>query len=209
MDSPLLLARAAVAGEWKSRHYARYAEAAREFRHRTNMREPETEAVWLDDFMVQDAAAWGRKHVGIIWFDHPDLGRAIAKAGGFPYYGASTETRLVTDPRTGEKVPPIVLEKGDRTVVASVRSWGTGWNLQAFNNQLVTTPSSSGKTWEQLLGRTHRTGQIADEVTCVVYRHTLELRESMKQAVKDAGFIEQTLGSRQKLLYCNITFDLA
>lgn len=204
MDSPFLLALAASKGVWNSEFYGRYSEASREFRRRTHRREPETEAVWLDPFMVEDAAEWARKNAGIVWFDHPDLGRAIAAQAKLPYYGSSAETKMVRDPASGELVPPIVLEKGDRSVVASVKSWGTGWNLQMFSTQLVTTPSSSGKTWEQMLGRMHRPGQMADEVTAYLYQHTPELEDSFSQARKDAAFIQETLGSAQKLVYATI-----
>jgi len=72
---------------------------------------------------------------------------------------------------------------------------------------LVVSVKPSGRDWEQLLGRTHRMGQEADEVECWVYLHTEELRAGMAKAFVDAKFLEETLGV-QKLNYADITFEL-
>ena len=82
------------------------------------------------------------------------FGRAVAEAGDFPFYGAGDVAAA-----------GILQENGKRTVVASIKAHGTGRNLQAFCRNLVANPPSDGATWEQLLGRTHRQGQEADEVT--------------------------------------------
>jgi hypothetical protein len=73
----------------------------------------------------------------------------------------------------------------------------------------VTTAPTSGTVWEQLLGRTHRPGQEADEVTFDVYRHTIELRAAMTKAVRDAHYQQDTTGNRQKLLAATYTFQEA
>lgn len=186
MDSPLLVAQAAARGTYASENWPRWAAIRGEAR-------PDVEAVWVSDFMVRDAVEWGRKNEGsIIWYEHAALGEAIAKAGGFPHYGAGKEA--------GEALLQELADFGGRrTVVLSRKARGEGWNLQAFNNQLVTTPSSNGKTWEQLSGRTHREGQAADEVWCEVYGHTTEMRHAMQTARRDAQYIEACLGNPQRL----------
>lgn len=190
LDSPLLLARAAAAGRWGSQTWGRWAEVKESAK-------PESEAVWIDDFMARDAAEWGRKHTGIVWYEHDALGQKIAELGGFPFYGGGMAASA-----------EILNERGDRTIVASVRAHGEGKNLQAFSTQLVTTPSSNGKVWEQLLGRTHRSGQTADEVEVAIYLHTPEMRQAVKDAVEDAAYIEGLTGAHQKLRYCTTTFAL-
>ena len=68
----------------------------------------------------------------------------------------------------------------------------------------MTAPQTSGKAWEQILGRTHRFGQEADEVRFEVYQYAGGQIESFEQARADAKYLELTLGGRQKLNYADI-----
>ena len=184
-DSPMLYAKACSEGKLSSMNYDRWATVR-------DTAKPEVEAVWLDEYLVDDAIAWGRENVGIVWYEHAALGAAIAKKGGFPLFGPGAEG--------------ILKEKGTRTIVTSIRAHGTGKNLQGFSRNLVTTTPTSGTVWEQLLGRTHRPGQEADEVTVEVYRHTLEMRAAVNKALRDADYQQTTTGNRQKLLSATWTF---
>lgn len=188
-DSAWFLTKAAAEGRWDAEFYEDWV------RLRDTAEPSECNPVWIDEFLVRDAAEWGKKHTGIIWYKHPAVGEKIAQYGGFEMFG----------PGTGEMLQR---HAGSKTVVVSMDANGTGWNLQQFRNQLVTCPSSSGKTWEQLLGRTHRSGQEADEVECHVYLHTPEMRAAMTSARKKAEFVEKTEGLEQKLLYCTYSFDV-
>lgn len=189
MDSPLLLARAASTGSWASRTWAAWTAIK-------DACEPQVEAVWLHDFLAQDAVAWGREAPGVIWYEHDALGQRIAALGGFPLYGG------------GESASAgIARERGDRTIVASVKAHGTGKNLQQWHRALVLTPSTSGVVWEQLLGRHHRSGQAADEVTFEVYLHTDEMQDAMTKAFRDAAYQHELTGSDQKLQYADVTFS--
>jgi hypothetical protein len=87
--------------------------------------------------------------------------------------------------------------------VASIAAHATGKNLQQWNRNLVVIPPTSGQVWEQLLGRTHRMGQEQDVVVAETYLHHESYRASMAQAFADARFLEETLGNRQRLLYCD------
>jgi hypothetical protein len=53
-------------------------------------------------------------------------------------------------------------------IIASIAANGTGKNLQAWSKNLITCCPTGASVWEQLLGRTHRTGQLADQVECDV-----------------------------------------
>jgi len=185
IDSPLLLAKACADGRVASMNYERWAMLK-------DTAQPAVEAVWLSDYLVQDAVVWGREEVGIIWYEHASLGAAIAREGGFPLFGPGAEG--------------ILKEKGTRTVVASIKAHGTGKNLQGYHRNLVTTAPTSGTVWEQLLGRTHRPGQTADEVTVDVYRHTLEMQAALTKALRDAQYQQDTTGNQQKLLSATYTF---
>lgn len=191
LDSPLLVARAAALGTLPGgtngwHRWAAIRDAAK----------PQTTPVWVDDYMINDAVAWGRDNVGIIWYEHEALGARIAERGGFALYGGGPRASL-----------DIQREDGRSTVVASIKAHGEGKNLQAFNCSLVTTAPSSGKTWEQKLGRMHRPGQEADEVNSTMYLHTPEMLKAFGNALKDAQYFEQTIGAEQRLSVATYTFD--
>lgn len=151
---------------------------------------PNTVAVWESDFLVADCIAWLNEGPGIVWTPHAQFGVALSKVSGFPYFGA------------GEKASRGISDaKGP--IIASVIAHGTGKNLQEWNRNLVVSCSSSGKTWEQMIGRTHRPGQQADEVTVEVYMHDDALRSAWTQARSGARYIEETIG-RQKLNFADI-----
>lgn len=208
LDSPLLVARAASAGEVSFGHWKKWEEVKERWRIKIdlNPRMPtETDpgiiaiqTVWLDDFLVKDAARWGQENVGIIWYEHRCLGAAIAKAGGFPHYGPGD---VGTKGILAEcHVAPA------RTIVVSRKAHGTGKNLVSWSNQLVTSMPGDGGVMEQLLGRTHRPGQEADAVCVNVYRHTREERDAWHSAELKARFIEETKGTRQKLNFIEKVF---
>lgn len=188
-DSVKLLTDLAISGKWNSVHWPRWAAVK-------DRAKPSTEAVWIDKYLAEDAVKWGKKNVGIIWYEHAELGHEIARLGNFPLYGPGSGQRLQDS------------EKGNRTVVCSVKANATGWNLVQFSRCLITTPASSGTVWEQLLGRIHRSTQLADEVEAHVYLHTSETRKALEDAVENAKYTEQTKQGKQKLLYCTWGFEL-
>lgn len=147
----------------------------------------DTEAVRLSDFLAQDAAAWGERHRGVIWYEAREFGLMISECSGLPMYvGGNKAARA------------IVQEDGRRSIVASITSHGTGRNgLQfAFSEQLIAQPPPSP---EQLIGRLHRPGQRATQVTSWIYRHTDELRRAYDQAIMKSGFVAGVSGSGQHI----------
>jgi len=157
--------------------------------------EPNTVAEWVSDYAIADATEWFEEVGGIVWTEHRVFGTELAMVSGYPYFGAGPKANV-----------GILEHKGP--CIASIRAHSEGKNLQHHHHaNLIVAPPSSGKTWEQLLGRTHRHGQQAEEVTAEVYTQVHELVASFRQAVRDARYLEHTLGSRQKLLYADIAFD--
>lgn len=156
---------------------------------------PATEAVWVDDFLVKDCADWIAHNAGIVWYEHDAFGRAVAGVSGAPLYGPGDEASR-----------NILGERGERGIVASIRAHGTGKNLQPFCRQLVANPPSDGAIWEQLIGRTHRQGQLADEVTVEVYRHTDDMAGALDKARDLSSYIEGTMGGQMKLLRATYLF---
>lgn len=151
----------------------------------------ETESIRLHDFLVQDAAAWCREHTGIVWYDKREFGVWLAEITGLPLHCGG--------PDAG---PRILAERGDRTIIASIQSHGTGRDgLQdVFSKQLVANPPASPSAWEQMLGRLHRIGQKADVVESWFYRHTPELMHLVDGAIRKASYVSGTgIGGEQKL----------
>ena len=148
---------------------------------------PPKETVWVDSFAVDYAIKWAAKQEepAIIWYSSTSLGERIAREGGFPLFGGGTDASEI-------KV---------KVIVASIRTQGTGKNLQHYCRNLITELPPNGTTVEQTLGRTHRPGQEADEVINDWLGHTPELEDSMGKAIADAEYMEKTTGQKQKLLY--------
>ncbi len=151
--------------------------------------EPETEGVWISKFLVENAVAWAKEQVGILWYEHDLFGRECARTGALPYFGPGKDASA-----------GLLLERGNHSIVASIRAHGTGKNLQLYSRSLVANSPSDAAVWEQLIGRTHRQGQLADEVTVDLYRHTSPVREALDRAKMLAGYIQGTMGGPQKLL---------
>lgn len=184
LDSPFLVWQAVSRGLLTQPDIIRAWAAWDAVRHRPT---PPTETVWISDFLIRDALRWLREHPrGLIW--HNDRAtEAALRAAGVPTYGR-------------KEVPP--LDGSRKGMALSVRVHGTGLNLQyAHSENLILSFPSSGKTMEQLLGRTHRQGQEADEVTLHYYQHTVAAREAVITARADARYNEDTQGSPMKLCY--------
>lgn len=163
--------------------------------------QPVKDAVWLDEYMVRDSIAWAREHRGIVWYDHVEFAdrlETIAKRERFdlPVFRGGNWANS-----------NIILERGTRPIAASIAAHGEGKNLQhAFSENLIAHPPGSGKTWEQVIGRTHRPGQKADTVSVWVYRHHEILASSVSSAQNDARYIEELTGSKQRLNLANVGF---
>lgn len=155
--------------------------------------QPETEAIWLDESLVEDCLAWLAEGPGILWYEFDGLARRITQRARESGQGV-----VHCGPGTDGNARVLALD-GSESVVSSIRAHGTGKNLQQFARNLVANPPSSGSEWEQLLGRTHRQGQTADEVTVEVYRHTEPVRKAVEKARDLSEYIEETFGASQRL----------
>ncbi len=154
-----------------------------------------TEAVWVDEYVAADAAAWGLENRGIVWYEDTAFGERVAKLSGLPLHrgGPGAERRILS-------------EKGDRSIVASISSHTEGRNgLQfLFATEFFTVPMASGKEWEQALGRLNRLGQKEDEVVTWVNRHVPEFRESLDRALRLAKYVEGLMTASQLLLAADV-----
>lgn len=158
---------------------------------------PKTEAVWVDDTWVKDVAKWALDQTNppIIWVQLGAIAQKIAQLTGFPVYGGGDDASRRLNLARSQAHPCIM----------SITAHGTGKNLQAWSNQIVAHPLAHPARWEQMLARTHRMGQTDDEVTCVVYAHSLFGR-ALRKARHDAEYIRDSTGQEQRLNYCVKTY---
>ena len=186
MDSPGLIEAAAERGEIHL-----YTRADWEFCNAT-IPSPLVTWRWLDESLLTQVVDYlDRSGPVIVFVDNPTVGKRLADMLGTTYFG---QGRKAAD--------ALVVERGNRHVVASIRAHGTGRNLQAFYRALVVGGPTSGADWEQLLGRLHRAGQLASEVT---YR--VLWTDEVDRAREDAKFINETTGAPQKLLSAIVDWD--
>lgn len=196
LDSPFLVTKAVLDGKYQSDAYQAWHVLKDRYAAYPNGLPPR-ESVWLSEFVVDAAIAWAEKHAtkaqpAIIWYQWQELGEKIAARGKFPFFGGGP---------TASRDLALVDVKKTPVIVASIKAHGTGKNLQAFSQNLIVNTPSAGAEWEQLLARTHRPGQEADEVSGYVLLHTLETSDAFATALNDARYIEQTQGQKQKLNY--------
>lgn len=183
LDSPLLVTRAIAL----SNPLVADLEAAYRMWKAVEPLEPEPETIWewCDERMLHKFALMVADYSPcIVWTDVVAFGEELAKAADLKWYGAGANN--------------IGDENGKTSIVASIRAHGTGKNLQAFKRNVVLGSPPTGSVWEQLIGRTHRSGQNADEVEVYVLD---TYASELEDAVADALYIESVTGNRQKLLY--------
>jgi hypothetical protein len=186
LDSPGLLARAAEKGSkeggWDALTWAAWAKVK-------DRRAPPTEAVWIDDFVIKQTAHMFSCHECeapdglIVWYSSVAIGERF-KELGYPVYDAGKDAETATEPK----------------IVCSIRAQGTGKNLQKrYHRNLYLEPPVSSLDYEQTIGRTHRPGQVRDEVVIDWLGHA-EFADAMDRAIEDAKYVKQTLGQTQKIL---------
>jgi hypothetical protein len=188
-DSEALLKRAIVKGEITHKRLTGAFDAWEAVSDRPA---PTTKAIWLDDTWARDIATWATKQDDppLVWVGLHAVADKIASLTGAAVYGGGAEASARLN------------ERKDRAhlAVVSIASHGTGKNLQAWGRQIVAHPLAHPARWEQMLARTHRPGQLRDEVSCAVYAHGLFGR-AFRRAVDDARYVYETTGQKQRLTY--------
>lgn len=162
---------------------------------------PNPKDVWHDDSALRVCEEWAAKHraagnAGIIWVSEVFFAKELARRTGLPYYGADG-----LDAKTGRS---IVQVDGKSSILASIAANSTGRNLQCFSHNLITSPPPGAMGFEQLLGRTHRQGQLADEVTVDVLLGCREHYDAVMRAREGAAAAADTLGHDQKILLADL-----
>lgn len=150
--------------------------------------EPPRRAVWVSDYIVDDIKAWTANQTRpyVLWVDNVMLGERLATELSIPYYGGGT------NPDTTKA----------HNCLMSIKSHGTGKNLQLWDLNYVISPIADPNTWEQLLARTHRNGQLSDVVEVWLYSHSI-FGSSLGSATKQAKVVSDVTGQPQRLVYAD------
>jgi hypothetical protein len=169
--------------------------------------ERDSRAVRVCDYKINAAVKWAGEldegAGGILWVHHQEIGRwlfdALTEAGIPALHCPAGEKSNEILRGLGD---PNLSGKGNRICVCSIPAHHEGKNLQAFTNQYVVQWPRPARMAEQMIGRTHRSGQLADELT-VFTNATLEFDQcNFAACLNDALYIHQTTGNRQKMIYC-------
>ena len=155
---------------------------------------PQTEPVWIDDSALKYAGNWLKTRRGICWVEHVAFGEKLEEMTGIPYYG-----------RGGMSARGGYIEAERGPLIASIRSNCEGRNLQtAHSRNLVVSNPCNATMWEQLMGRTHRPGQLDDVVEFDIVLACAEQLNGLLGAIREAEYVQATQGARQKLLLADV-----
>jgi hypothetical protein len=155
---------------------------------------PRTVAVPFDDSVLNYCRHWIAARGGLIWCEHIDFSRRLSASTGLPYFaGEGLDAN-------GNSIESF---EGPCAIL-SIEANREGRNLQRFSRNLVVSPPQQGDRWQQLLARTHRDGQEADEVICDVVISCAEHVDAMRIMLSDAQYQEDITGDHQKLLLADV-----
>lgn len=156
---------------------------------------PKKVPTWHDSTAIEYCANWlSDSQPGLCWTEHTGFAQSLSHVTGIPYFGPK-----------GEAPDGTYIEAHVGPAILSKRANTEGRNLQAWSRNLLAFAPTNGLECEQLIGRTHREGQEADEVTFEVLLGCYEHLQAMDQIMRDAAFQEGIGGQEQKLNLADIT----
>lgn len=183
---------------WRSTHWKLWSEIEDKVPHDQRVRwighdlpEAKDPTTHPGYYLARDTVKWGQENTGVIWYQTIAYGEKVAQLGRLPYHGGGP---------SGEEA--LRAERGDRSIVVSLKSWGKGFDgLQHyFWKQFWPEMPSSNKIMEQGLGRLLRRGQKNDSVLSEYYAHVVELREALRRVRQRAEFNQSMMGRPQLIL---------
>lgn len=148
---------------------------------------PPKKKEWVSDYIVDACKQYLESSDSpcILWVNLQEVGNRLSKELNIPYFGAGTE-------------PP----KDAQNCLLSIKAHATGKNLQAWRNNLVVHPVSDPSLIEQLIARTHREGQLADEVEITFFTHSI-FGSSLNRATKQAYVVQESTNQPMRLCYAD------
>lgn len=149
---------------------------------------PESVPVWIDKSLVQAAVARLKsKPKGLLWYSSKRAMEPVLAELGLPVHGA------------GSDVP----DDSVKHATLSINTHGTGKNLQAWDDQVVFEPPSGYRAYEQLLGRTHRPGQLSDCVKADILFSSAFHKARLYSALSKCRTAQENFDKNPKLLICS------
>ena len=144
---------------------------------------PERRAHVIDTSIIEQVGAHVKKgDPCIVWYHYVTTADLLEKHCGIKVW------------RAGEE--PV---RQPHLCAMSIPSHGEGLNLQQWGKSLVLEPPTTGKAWEQMLGRLHRVGTPHDEIWFEVAQATKSQKNAYFSALRDARYVEAVMGQQQKL----------
>lgn len=184
LDSPSLVALATMRGDLPKLQGV--WDAWRAVKDRWSPKPP-TKAVWLSEYLMHDMVAWSKEadnESGIIWYGYTAVEEWLEKNTSIPVYGSGRAAELVEVSKYAEP---------GSVIACSLHADRKGKNLQhRWSRNLFSYVMANGEAWEQAIGRTHRTGQTADDVVCDVYLQTEAVEDAWRGARESARYIEDS-----------------
>lgn len=149
--------------------------------------QPPTVPEYVDDFAARAACEWVLAQLKTnpgapvcVWYESRAMG-ALLEAFGLPVYGRDRNP-----------------ETSSEEAVAIAMCHAQGKNLQRFATCLVLQMPGSGSTFEQLVGRHHRPGQLADSVEVYYLAHVPIAIDCLLSVASDESFVEGSLAVTRK-----------
>jgi hypothetical protein len=195
LDTEAQVAKACARGELPDAEYLAWMNIKDTFR--INPKD-----VWHDTSALEFCEEW-MKSPGIVWVSHAFFGDELERRTGFPYFreegldkkGNSLATLSELIKKGKAKAGPII---------ASRFACATGFNLQPWHRNLITSCPSGADVLEQLIGRSHRDGQESDQVEVDIMLGCVENFESWERARAEARMAVDALGDSQKILIADL-----
>jgi len=152
--------------------------------------------VRICDYKIKAAVEWARAHDpahkgpgGIMWFHHPAVGEWVHEqlvAEGIQH------TRAFAGQNEQAYSEGLVLAS---------YAHATGKNLQHQNHNLVIELRREAAIMEQMIGRTHRSGQQHDDVRVDIFVSNGFDLALFNAILRDSDYIQSTMGQSQRLCY--------
>ncbi len=144
------------------------------------------------DYKVRATVEWARAHLGeggLMWYHHPALGawcHEYLTAAGIPHtYAPAGKNEAAF---------------AEGLVLLSY-AHSTGKNLQHQRHNLIIELRREAAIMEQTLGRTHRSGQLADDVRVDVFVANGFDLSLFNAILHDSDYIQATMGQPQRLCF--------
>ena len=149
---------------------------------------PPRKAVWLDDSVLRSAMEHACKHNALVWHTYKAVGDRFEQLG-LKHFGEGGYDRR-----------GLYIEDHNGPASLSRKANCEGKNLQfKWNHNLVLTVTPNPEPWEQLIGRTHRSGQRADAIYVDVNQQLDYHVQALARARSGAEHLSKMTKNKQKL----------